>query len=352
MKRTVDDIIADAAVLEGETFQYNKAEIDADVSREMASVFEGLGVRILSVVGGFIGCAFFIGFLVLLGVLSDSGGTMVIGAVLLAGSVMLNFFTRSRFLDGVAIALFVSGIALLSFGLDQGARGLAFLYIILSVAVFSLARNQLLMFLSVGLFFGSMLLQGYSFQSYFTTYITVALLVAAYTVVNLAETAAITAGTWLNIRHSALRGGLLFSFAAVLVFVVRTDIYLYYLGHSWIMWCIIMIALLAALWQVMKSLGLALKTILGFGLALIALMLPCLFFPAIPGAILILLVSAHTRHRTGLGVGIVTLVYFVSRYYYDMQLTLLIKSLILLGSGLLFLAGWYLFKKYNAVEKS
>ena len=35
----------------------------------------------------------------------------------------------------------------------------------------------------------------------------------------------------------------------------------------------------------------------------------------------------------------------ISQFYYDLQLTLLMKSIILMASGALFLAAWYIIRK-------
>ena len=81
------------------------------------------------------------------------------------------------------------------------------------------------------------------------------------------------------------------------------------------------------------------------GLLLLVLIL-CGMAPSVLGAVLIILLGFGTNHRAGLAVGILALLYFVSQYYYDLNLSLLVKSGILLGSGLLLLLIYYLvFKK-------
>ena len=60
-----------------------------------------------------------------------------------------------------------------------------------------------------------------------------------------------------------------------------------------------------------------------------------------PGAAvgaLILIVGFANGNRLLLGFGLFALLGFVSHYYYSLQLTLLIKSLLLIGLGVLLLA--------------
>jgi len=60
--------------------------------------------------------------------------------------------------------------------------------------------------------------------------------------------------------------------------------------------------------------------------------------------LLILLLSFHTGHRVGLITGFLALLYFVSLYYYNMHFSLLIKSGIMVATGMLFLTAWFIFK--------
>ena len=69
------------------------------------------------------------------------------------------------------------------------------------------------------------------------------------------------------------------------------------------------------------------------------------FSPATCGALLILLISFHTGHRLGLILGVVGVIYFVGQFYYNLHYTLLIKSMIMFGTGTMFLAAWLILKK-------
>ena len=58
------------------------------------------------------------------------------------------------------------------------------------------------------------------------------------------------------------------------------------------------------------------------------------------------------NYKTGLVIGIISFIYFISQYYYDLNFTLLTKSIILFSSGIVFIL-FYLFtnKKLNTNEK-
>ena len=82
------------------------------------------------------------------------------------------------------------------------------------------------------------------------------------------------------------------------------------------------------------------------------IVLPTTLAPAIAGAMLLLLVSFMVNFKTGLVLGIVSLIYFIAQYYYDLNFTLLTKSIVLFSSGILFIALYLLtHKRLTSNEK-
>jgi uncharacterized membrane protein len=75
-------------------------------------------------------------------------------------------------------------------------------------------------------------------------------------------------------------------------------------------------------------------------------LLPTILAPSVPGALLVVLSSFYIGHRTGFWVGLLALAYFLVLYYYDLNMTLLAKSGVLVLTGSLFLAGLYLLNRY------
>ena len=74
------------------------------------------------------------------------------------------------------------------------------------------------------------------------------------------------------------------------------------------------------------------------------------FITGISGALLLLLTGFVVQRKVLVGLGIVSLLTFISWYYYNLQLTLLNKSLILIATGLALLACVYLFRKLNLLS--
>jgi len=88
-----------------------------------------------------------------------------------------------------------------------------------------------------------------------------------------------------------------------------------------------------------------------YGITLLTI-LPTALSPAISGAILLIVLGFLVNYKTGLILGIVSFIYFISQYYYDLNFTLLTKSILLFLSGILFVLLYLLtHKKLSSNEK-
>ena len=341
----LEDILAQAAAIEGEAFHYDREQIDVEMEREKASIYEGLGIKILVITGGFLACVFFLGFLAITGLVESTAGMLVLGTLAIGSSLGMNYATNSRMLDGAAIALYISGLVLITMGMKWEADGTVLGFMVIAVASFFLMRNFLMIFFSVLLFLGSMLWYIGSHESITLFYLYLLVTSLSYTIVSLSEPALLSSGPMLNKRFPALRTGLLFSFIVGLVLTMRFDTFLYNMQPYWVGWCIVMISLVAVVHYILEGLEITTGRRVLFFSCLVVVLLPFLYAPAVPGALLVLLLGVHTRYLTGFAAGILAFVYFISQFYYDLQLTLLVKSIILMASGALFLAAWYIIRK-------
>ena len=75
-------------------------------------------------------------------------------------------------------------------------------------------------------------------------------------------------------------------------------------------------------------------SILGYALILAFSSMITLYVPSIQGAILILVLSFKINDKTGLVLGIITLLFSICKYYYDLDFSLLTKSIVLMLSGI------------------
>lgn len=80
--------------------------------------------------------------------------------------------------------------------------------------------------------------------------------------------------------------------------------------------------------------------------------LPTLTTPGILAALLLIILGYRRRHTILLVLGYLFMAGFISEYYYSLQVTLLIKSFIMVGTGVLFLAGGFMFQRAFPVPET
>ncbi len=106
---------------------------------------------------------------------------------------------------------------------------------------------------------------------------------------------------------------------------------------------------------ILRRLEIDWKSLAGIGLLAFALVIAIIFnhSPSILAALIVLLIGIERGNRILVPLAIFALITFYSEYYYSMDMTLMKKSLILMGSGLVMLAGgWIASRAKQAGERS
>lgn len=89
------------------------------------------------------------------------------------------------------------------------------------------------------------------------------------------------------------------------------------------------------------------ETRIGVYVVCLALLIPTVFAPSLSGALLLLLLCFAYGYKVEVGASLVLLIYTIVKYYYDLQLTLLVKSGTLFFTGAALLLVWYFFTKHT-----
>lgn len=216
-----------------------------------------------------------------------------------------------------------------------------------------LMKNHILSFVSVLLINGFIYALLSNNNLYDWIHLQVAVLAFLLTLLFLKEAKILTMRNFISRIYNPLRAGIIVSFIAGLFMVSKSGIFRVSRDHVGISSTIIIISAVYLLSKVCKLLLITRKShkILVYVIAYIVL-LPTILYPMISGAILVILLSFLHNYKTGLVIGIATFIYSISQYYYDLNFSLLTKSILLFVSGALFLL-LYLFthKKLNSDEK-
>ena len=182
-------------------------------------------------------------------------------------------------------------------------------------------------------------------------YIAFITLMLTYCMLN--ESKIITSSKKLSKLYNPIRIGLTISLLFGLVIIGKRNLIPISQNYIWLSSIVLFFVVIYLVSMISNILDIksVKNKILIYSLSILIL-IPTVFSPSISGAILIILLSFLVNYKTGLIIGIISFIYFISQYYYDLNFTLLTKSIILFSSGIVFII-FHLFtnKKLDINEK-
>lgn len=327
------------SISEGGGFAYEISEIEQEYLKS-AKDKSSLAIKILSIAGGFFATIAFLGFLLILGLYESEIGMAIFGIVFISVAILLNKKVDKLIVDTLSISAFLVGLCLLAFGLDGfnwDENMISATFIAIALISTLIAPNYILSFSSVLIINGNImfLIVHNQYYNLIHIYIAVIALTLSYFFIN--EAKIITSGKLVSKLYDPVRIGLVISFITGLIFVGKRDLLNegFYIWASSIITIPISIYIVSLVLKVIQVTDIKIK-ILIYTCSFLVL-LPTAFSPAISGALLIILLSFLVNFKTGVAIGIIAFIYFISQYYYDLNFTLLTKSIVLFSSGILFL---------------
>lgn len=316
---------------------------------------QSLAIKILSIFGGLLASSAFLIFLLITG-LYDSGPALFVSAATSFGvAVWINKVSDRFILDTLSVAAFIIACILLGLALDKvkiNEYGISISFMLVAIFTLIYVRNYILSFLSVLLFTGSILFLILSGSHFVFIHLYIVVLSIMLTYFYLKEARILTKRNLLSELYNPLRIGLLISFLAGLIILVQKAFFVPNLYYTLFSSIVIICAVLFVLSRVIQVLMIdKKKERLMIYLLSALILLPTALYPSISGALLIILLSFWVNYKTAFVMGILALIYFISQYYYDLNISLLIKSIILFSSGLLFLLLYLLIHKKTASDE-
>jgi uncharacterized membrane protein len=227
------------------------------------------------------------------------------------------------------------------------------IFIIIAFGSLWIVQNYILSFIAVLIINGSFLMLILSNNAYNLIHVQVAVLALAMVYFFLKEAQIIAANNIFSKLYNPVRTGIMFSFLAGLLLLGKRGVLPISPDYIWMSSIITIASIVYLISKIFNVLSITeTRHKASIYLFVVLTLLPTALSPAISGAILIILLSFLVNYKTGLVIGIISFIYFISQYYYDLNFTLLTKSILLLASGVLFIA-LYLFthKKLTTNEK-
>lgn len=317
---------------------------------------QALIIKVLSVLGGLAATVAFILFLFVTGLYDSALALIISGSAFIVAAVFIQNKLDTVLVDTICVSAYLVGFVLLGMGMSEQTLDfnvILWLLLLISLLTLFFIKNYMLSFVSVLLINGFIYALLYNNNLYGSIHFQVAILAFLLALLFLKEAKIATMRNLISRIYNPFRAGVIVSFIAALFMISKSGIFAFFTSFISISTVVIISSIVYLLSKVCKLLLITSKMQKLFVYMItIILLLPTILYPLISGAILLMLLSFLHNYKTGLVIGIVTFIYAISQYYYDLNLSLLTKSILLFVSGILFLL-LYLFthKKLNSDEK-
>jgi len=340
---------------EGIKFECNEKAILNEYHNQKENQ-SSLAIKVLSIFGGFLATLAFLGFLAIAGLYNSEFGLLLFGIGFIISAIWLNKEYDKLIIDTFSISIYVTGFSLFAFGLLAMKVDKNVIVILVSIIAFCslfMTQNYILSFISVLAISGSLLTLIILNDLYDLIHLYIGICTLLLTYLFLNEAKIISLHRKLSKLYDPIRIGLIISLLFGLITIGKRHLIPISQNRIWLSSIVMIFVIIYLVYTISKINEIeSLKSkILIYSLSGLIL-IPTMFSPAISGAIIIVLLSFLVNYKTGLVIGIISFIYFISQYYYDLNFTLLTKSVILFSSGIVFLL-FYLFttKKLNTNEK-
>lgn len=335
-------------------FEYNETAIVEDYEK-LHSNKSNIAIKILSIFGGFIAMLTFLGFLFLSGLFNSEIGLVITGGIFLVSAILLNKLVKQLLADTLSISAYSIGLFLIGFGLFEIRMEENLIMIIIAIIAFStilVIEKFILNFLSILVVNGCLmsLIITNNTPEFIHLLIAINTFFTAYLFLN--EAKIYTTLKVLSKLYNPLRIGVVISLLAQLVLIGKKDLILINQNTLWLSSLVMIIVIFYLVTLIVKNANSEnpkFKALVYTTTSILLILL--VLAPSILGAIVIVLLSFLVNYKTGLSIGIVALIYFISQYYYDLNYTLLTKSILLFTSGLAFLLLYFFISKRSVTNE-
>ena len=358
-KISISELINQFKQTEGESLILNEQAIIAETIEDAANKTT-VSITVLSVLGGFFATLAFVAFLLLAGLYDSEAGLLILGVLLISAAVGLNKIYNKIIIDTVSVSAYMAGFCMVGFSLMElqvDEKTVCLIFLLAAIIILVINQSFLLSLLSFGIVFGSLIFFIYvSNVEYFVMYLYLSSLALLLTGISVHESRIITQARKVARLYQPLYLALVCTLIASFETVVIQNQYYSeeYVNYSWLLSCASILAIIYTLTKILQLYSIKnntlQKTIIYAGTVVV--LAPTFYAPAIPCGLLILLLSYLVNNRVTLVIGVVSFIYSITVFYYNLGYTLLHKSIILFVTGVLFLAAYVLvMKKIKFNEK-
>ncbi|WP_433895493.1 DUF4401 domain-containing protein [Sphingobacterium mizutaii] len=339
----------------GRELNIDQAAINRDLLKDRHS--QSMTIKVLSVIGGILATGAFLLFLELANFSSNHIPLFILSGIFFIAAIWINKKYDRVLFDTLSVCIYLLSFILFGMGyskFDGYTDVPLFVYQALAILTIIISRSYILTFCAI-------LISTGTFLAYFSykevpelNNVLLVLVAILFIYFTFNEGKLMKRKAIQGKRYLAIRTGLVFSYLICLYYCSRPN----YMPNAWIIdWATSGVLIAMTLWLINCLLNRFLCEELGKKIFISLVVLICLGFtamsPAISGSLLLLLVSFKVNYKTGFALGIIAFIYFIGMFYYDLDISLLKKSIAMFVSGVFFLLLYLMiFKKSISHEKA
>jgi len=348
-KTKIDNLLRHIGVSERDGFTFDEEKTVLEMERHHAA-YSNVIIKILSIIGGVLATAALIGFLFLAGLYESESSILVTGLIFVISSIFASRFIDHVFLDTTVITFYITGILLTCFGMESLQSTLSTTLLLIAclsiVGVFA-SRGFMMAFTSVIAFNTTLVVLVMEYAQAISVLPTMIMGVILFLITNM-ESKFITQNKTLNRLFLPLQAGYFISFLCSISWLIFSNELgaTMFVRNQFALSLCIDISILLIITKIIRDVNLnSNKHIVLVYISTIAI-LACVFFaPYISGAFFLLLLAYYYGYKAEVVISFVALLLFVIKFYYDLQLTLLVKSGLLFAPGILMIGLWFYLTK-------
>ncbi|KGE13491.1 DUF4401 domain-containing protein [Sphingobacterium deserti] len=352
-KNKIDQIVNYFQSTNGEAIELDRVAIDRAYSNPNGK--QTLTIKVLSVFGGLLASFVFFGFLFFTGLYGSETALLIFSALAIAIGLIVSREDTGILWDTMSVTALIIGFIMLAAGLNGwqlDTKHIPLVLTLLAAACVALAGNYIACFISTLILHGSVLAYIIANHSDYLALLYLFILIGLLCYLFLYEATLITRRKSVAKWYNPVKTALIFAFFSGLIVLRENSTFsidthsVFYVSAL----CIVFILYLAK--GVLERFRIEKNgyVILTYFLILMTL-IPTAFAPGITGALLVLLLCFQTNYKTGFVIAAIALIYFIGQCYYDLQFTLLAKSLLLFASGIFFIIIYLFISKRHDQHK-
>ncbi|WP_347218544.1 DUF4401 domain-containing protein [Chryseobacterium sp.] len=309
---------------------------------------QSLSIKILSIFGGLMACLTFLGFIFMVDIINSPISAGILGVICIAGSCFVSKVSGKTIIDTLSVSFFITGFILIGLALFEEGDTIYPVLIALALCTLLLVQNYILSFISILIINGSTFAFAHNNDNFNLISAILIVQTVFITFLFLQEAKIITKNKVLSKLYDPVRTGMVFSFIFTLAFLgFESSFHLaeyYYDRTSSVVIALAILYVVSVIFKALRVTNITYRVLI-YGLIILFLLPTLLLTPTISGAILIILLSFSVNYRTVFVLAVIALISFIGRFYYDLQFTLLVKSILLFASGIIFLAIYFFTRK-------